>query len=255
MTESGNDIEIVNRPSPNCGPRPDGAAIDTLVLHYTGMVGADAALDRLCDEAAKVSAHYVIGEDGTVWQLVAESMRAWHAGVSSWRGESNVNDRSIGIELVNPGHEWGYRKFPDSQMRALIALARGILSRHPIAPARIVGHSDIAPMRKQDPGELFDWQRLAAAGIGVWPNIAMLRPPAVGDGETGEALRLLARIGYATGEGDEDGAGSDGALIAAFRAFQRRFRPGRVDGILDGETMVLLRAVAETVDPAGPQRA
>ena len=255
MTDSGNDIQIVNRPSPNCGPRPEGTAIDTLVLHYTGIKTAAEALDRLCDPEAKVSAHYTIDEDGTVYRHVPEAARAWHAGVSSWRGESNLNDRSIGIELVNPGHEWGYRRFPDPQMRALIALARGILDRHPIPPERVIGHSDIAPMRKTDPGELFDWQRLAAAGIGVWPNIAMLRPPAVGDRETGEALRLLARIGYATGEGGEEGAGSDGALIAAFRAFQRRFRPRRVDGILDGETMVLLRAVAETVDPAGPRRA
>jgi N-acetylmuramoyl-L-alanine amidase len=234
---------VAERPSPNRGPRPPGTAIDTLVLHYTGMRSAAEALDRLCDPAAKVSAHYAIGEDGTVWRLVPEALRAWHAGVSFWRGESNLNDRSIGIELVNPGHEFGYRPFPEPQMAALIALCRGILARHPIPPGRVVGHSDIAPTRKQDPGELFDWKRLAAAGIGAWPRIALLRAPAsVGDADTLEAVALLGRIGYDTGalEGE-----SDGTLIAAFRAFQRRFRPARVDGILDGETLLLLRAAAE----------
>jgi N-acetylmuramoyl-L-alanine amidase len=230
--------EIVERRSPNCGPRPDGIAIDTLVIHYTGMIDAESALARLCDPEAKVSAHYTIGEDGTVWRHVAEDARAWHAGVSSWRGEENLNDRSIGIELVNPGHEWGYRPFPEAQMRSLIALATGILARHPIPPQRVVGHSDIAPLRKTDPGEKFDWRQLAAAGI----SVALLRPAVViGDGEMGEAVRLLAAIGY----GIEAEGGGDAALIAALRAFQRRFRQKRVDGILDGETMLLLRAVAE----------
>jgi N-acetylmuramoyl-L-alanine amidase len=241
MTDSAAEPHIIERPSPNFGERPAGVAIDTLVIHYTGMQTAEAALERLCDPEAKVSAHYTIGEDGTAWRLVAEEARAWHAGVSSWRGGTDLNDRSIGIELVNPGHEWGYRDFPDAQMQKLIGLAHAILTRHPIPQNRIVGHSDIAPLRKDDPGEKFDWKRMAEAGIGLWPNVTLLRPVMVGDSEMGEAIRLLAAIGYGI---DEEGGG-DGALLASLRAFQRRFRQKRVDGILDGETLLLLRAVAE----------
>src|SRR5262249_42163258 len=144
--------------------------IDMLVLHYTGMQSAAAAIDRLCDPAAKVSAHYLIEEDGTAWRLVDETRRAFHAGVSFWQGTTDVNSASIGIELVNPGHEWGYRPFPDAQMQTLETLAQEILRRHAIPPDRVVGHSDVAPARKQDPGELFDWRRLADAGIGLWPE-------------------------------------------------------------------------------------
>ena len=222
---------MIEKPSPNCGPRPDGAAIDMLILHYTGMESAEAALTRMCDADARVSAHYMIDEDGTVYRLVDEAMRAWHAGVSSWRGAGNINDRSIGIELVNPGHEFGYRRFPVSQMTALTGLCREILARHPIAPANVLGHSDVAPSRKQDPGELFDWQALAAAGIGLWPTAESA------DGEPADeaaALGTLARIGYAVEE-----AGPD-----AVAAFQRRYRPARIDGAIDSETAVLIDAVA-----------
>ena len=148
-------------PSPNHDDR-GGAAIDMLVLHYTGMKTAEAALERLCDPAAKVSAHYTIDEDGTVYAHVPEARRAWHAGVSFWAGATDINSRSIGIELVNPGHEFGYRDFPDAQIAALITLCHGILLRHPIPSARVLGHSDVAPARKEDPGELFPWERLAA---------------------------------------------------------------------------------------------
>ena len=142
--------------------RPAGRRpVDMLVLHYTGMASAEAALDRLRDPAAKVSAHYLIDEDGTVVAMVPELLRAWHAGVSWWQGRAGLNDVSIGIELVNPGHEWGYRPFPDAQMAALVELAQGIVARWPIPAGRVVGHSDIAPTRKEDPGELFDWRRLA----------------------------------------------------------------------------------------------
>src|SRR3954467_5121679 len=160
-------MKRIDRPSPNHDDR-GGAAIDMLVLHYTGMQTAEPALARLCDPAAKVSAHYTIDEDGTVYAHVPEDRRAWHAGVSHWAGISNVNARSIGIELVNPGHEYGYREFPEAQIAALIELCGGILQRHPIPAARVLGHSDVAPARKEDPGELFPWQRLAKAGIGVW---------------------------------------------------------------------------------------
>ncbi|MGY8992341.1 MAG: N-acetylmuramoyl-L-alanine amidase, partial [Rhodospirillales bacterium] len=154
--------------SPNFDDRPAGLPVDMLVLHYTGMKSASDALDRLCDPAAKVSAHYLVNMNGSVSALVDEEKRAWHAGVSFWRGHTDVNARSIGIELVNPGHEFGYVPFPEKQMAALIKLAKDILKRHAIEARNVVGHSDIAPRRKMDPGELFDWPRLAAAGIGLW---------------------------------------------------------------------------------------
>ena len=146
-----------HRPSPNFGPRAPDKPIDILLIHYTGMESAEAALDRLCDPAAQVSAHYLIEEDGTIWSLVDEQHRAWHAGIAYWAGETDINSRSIGIELVNPGHELGYRPFPMPQMEALAGLAREILARHTIPNHRVLGHSDVAPERKCDPGELFDW--------------------------------------------------------------------------------------------------
>ena len=158
------------RRSPNFDARLDGQAVDMLVFHYTGMSSRDDALDRLCNPAAKVSAHYVIDENGAVTALVNETKRAWHAGVAGWRGVRDVNGASIGVELVNPGHEYGYRPFPEAQMAACEALALDILSRWPIPPRNVVGHSDVATGRKTDPGELFDWARLAAAGIGLWPS-------------------------------------------------------------------------------------
>jgi N-acetylmuramoyl-L-alanine amidase len=158
----------IEHPSPNQDDR-GGAKIDMLVLHYTGMTSGGAALARLCDPAARVSAHYTIDEDGTVYAMVPEARRAWHAGVSRWAGARDINARSIGIELVNPGHEFGYRAFGDAQIAALVALGQGILQRHAIASWRVLGHSDVAPARKDDPGELFPWQRLAEAGIGLWP--------------------------------------------------------------------------------------
>src|SRR6478609_2257523 len=148
-----------------------------LVLHYTGMKTASEALARLCDPAAKVSAHYTVDEDGTVYVHVPENRRAWHAGVSHWAGVDNVNARSIGIELVNPGHEFGYRAFPEAQIASLITLCHGILSRHAIPAARVLGHSDVAPARKEDPGELFPWGELALAGIGLWPQTRKARLP------------------------------------------------------------------------------
>ncbi|MBL4613774.1 MAG: N-acetylmuramoyl-L-alanine amidase, partial [Magnetovibrio sp.] len=154
--------------SPNFDDRATGLPIDMLVLHYTGMQTCEAALERLCDKDAMVSAHYLIDEEGTVHRLVDEDKRAWHAGLAWWRGAMDVNGRSIGIELVNPGHEFGYRDFPDAQMTALEGLTSAIIKRHPIPPQNVVGHADTAPARKQDPGELFDWQRLAEFGVGLW---------------------------------------------------------------------------------------
>ena len=218
--------QVTDHPSPNFGARPDGIVIDMLVIHYTGMRTGATALKWLCDPAAEVSAHYLIEEDGRLFRLVDEAERAWHAGAGLWRGESNINDRSIGIELVNPGHEYGYRPFPAAQMAALIGLAGDILARHPIPAQNVVGHSDVAPMRKQDPGELFDWRALAAAGIGAWPD-------APGDGEAGDVGALLTEIGYDTND-----------LELALVAFQRRYLPARVDGQLDADVLNQLAAVA-----------
>ena len=201
----------ISSPSPNHGPRSPGA-VDILVLHYTGMTSASAALERLCDPTAQVSAHYLIDEDGTIHALVDEGKRAWHAGLSSWRGETDVNSRSIGIELVNPGHEFGYRAFPGAQMEALAELARGIVSRHPISARNVVGHSDVAPARKSDPGELFPWEWLAGQGVGAWPRLG-------GDPLPSDAL---AQWGYDVSD-----------MGAAVLAFQRHFRPLGLTGVWD----------------------
>jgi N-acetylmuramoyl-L-alanine amidase len=214
---------MIDRPSPNYDARPGG--VDMLVLHYTGMQTAAAALDRMCDPKAEVSAHYMIDEDGTVFRLVAEEHRAWHAGVSYWAGDTAINGRSIGIELVNPGHEFGYRPFAAAQMEALIELCGGILSRHPIPPHRVVGHSDVAPSRKTDPGELFPWAQLAQHGIGLWPERAT---------PSGEFATMLAAFGY--GVPPE----VDVALESVIRAFQRHFRPSCLDGVADEECTALL---------------
>jgi N-acetylmuramoyl-L-alanine amidase len=211
-------------------------AIDMLILHYTGMESANAALERLCLPEAQVSAHYLVDEDGTIWRLVPEERRAWHAGISSWRGRSDVNGASIGIELVNPGHEGGYRAFPEAQMAALEELSQAILSRHPIPPRHVLGHSDVAPGRKQDPGELFDWRRLARAGIGLWPDRLGESAP----GDIAELQRLLAATGY-----DVPQTGIlDSATGLVFSAFQRHFRPSCCDGAADTETRARIAAVA-----------
>jgi N-acetylmuramoyl-L-alanine amidase len=238
----------IERPSPNFGPRRNGARVEFLVLHYTGMATCEDALERLCDAAAQVSAHYVLDEDGTLYRLVDESLRAWHAGESSWRGETDVNSRSIGIELVNPGHDFGYRDFPQAQMDALIVLANDIVARHQIAPVNIVGHSDVAPLRKKDPGEKFDWRALARAGLGIWPH----RPASLADtGPYGdervmlsEAQTLLKKIGY----GIEPTGRADEITTAVLSAFQRRYRPRRIDGKLDSGTFGLIEAVAKLAE-------
>ena len=251
---------IIDLPSPNRDERPANAGpIDTLVLHYTGMVSAEAALARMTDRAAKVSAHWCVGEDGTLWRLVPEERRAWHAGRSAWHGRHSVNDRSIGIELVNPGHEHGYRPFPPAQMDALLDLARAIVARHPIDPRNVVAHSDIAPQRRQDPGELFDWARLAEAGIGLWPREGegsgqALSPLRRGDG--GDAVRQqqerLRAIGYGLVADGDFGS----VTLAVVRAFQRHFRQARVDGVIDaGTAAVIERVNALATAPPGRSEA
>ena len=241
---------IRERSSPNHADRGERPRIDMLVLHYTGMTSAAAAIERLCDPQARVSAHYVLEEDGALWRLVAEERRAFHAGLSCWRGETDLNRVSIGIEIVNPGHEWGYRPFPAGQMAALIELCRDILARRRIPPDRILGHSDIAPDRKSDPGELFDWAGLARQGIGLWPEpragAARRRGKAVGVVERMGALADLASIGYCVGRGSER---------VALAAFQRRFRQSRWDGLLDEETALRLKEVRAAYEAARRQPA
>ncbi|WP_419757490.1 N-acetylmuramoyl-L-alanine amidase [Acidisoma sp.] len=219
--------------------------MDVLVLHYTGMRSAAAAIERLCDPASRVSAHYVVEEDGTVWRLVPEERRAWHAGVSFWRGHEGLNGRSVGIEIVNPGHEWGYRPFPPVQMAAVRDLCLGVLARHPIPARNVVAHSDIAPDRKQDPGELFDWPGLAAAGIGLWPEWRSATPEPFSD----RALLRedLAAIGYPV---PDERAGAE-AWATLLRAFQRRWRPVAVTGLADAETTLRASVLASAVRGMG----
>ena len=199
-----------------------------VVIHYTGMRTAAEALARLTDPAAKVSSHYLIDEDGTVLRLVSEERRAWHAGKSFWKGETDCNAVSIGIELVNPGTEFGYRPFPDAQIEALIAVLDGIRERWTVPDGRIVAHSDVAPVRKRDPGELFDWRRLAAAGIGLWPEEIESAAPG-----KAELDRLLRRFGYAD------------SSIDSIMAFQRHFHPTCLTGIADRQTRARLAALVK----------
>ena len=211
-------MAFIELPSPNYNAR--NAPIDILLLHYTGMQSAQAALDRLCDPVAQVSAHYVVDEDGTTYKLVDEEYRAWHAGAAYWAGTRDVNAHAIGIEIVNPGHEFGYRAFPLAQMEAVRTLSKDIVGRHGIAPQRVLGHSDVAPLRKEDPGELFDWGFLAEGGVGLWPKP---KPCAWSDAEF---MLRLGRYGY-----DLEGPkGTDGAKArrAAVTAFARHFRPARL---------------------------
>jgi N-acetylmuramoyl-L-alanine amidase len=222
-------------PSPNHDERT--ARIDILLLHYTGMTTEEEALARLTDPEAKVSSHYFIYEDGRIIQLVPETRSAWHAGVSSWRGASDINARSIGIEIANPGHEYGYRDFPDAQIDAVIRLCRDILARRVIRRERVLAHSDVAPARKVDPGERFPWARLAAAGIGLWVEPSPIvggRTLSANDrgAEVEELQKRLARFGYpaqVTRHYDDD-------TRMIVTAFQRHFRPARVDGLADVST-------------------
>lgn len=226
-------MRAADRPSPNHNDRR-GRPIDLIVLHYTGMPTAEAALERLTDPLAEVSAHYLIEESGKLWRLVADNRRAWHAGRGYWAGEHDVNARSLGIELVNPGHEWGYRPFPTAQIVTLTALLRHLRARHAIPPSRVIGHSDLAPLRKEDPGELFPWKRLAVEGLALSPP--PLHPLRLDRHSWQEVAGWLGAIGYGFLEEDQP---------AVLRAVQRRLRPRRIDGRLDGETAAAIRWLAE----------
>ncbi len=213
-----------------------------ILLHYTGMASAAAALARLIDPTAKVSSHYFVHEDGRVLQLVAEAWRAWHAGDALWDGESDINSRSIGVEIVNPGHDFGYPDFPRTQIKAVIALCRDIMKRRSIRADRVLAHSDVSPLRKQDPGEKFPWDLLHKKGVGhLVAQAPLAEGPVLKPGDRGEAVTMLqtmlARYGYGlpvTGE-------FDAMTAAVVAAFQRHFRPARIDGIADASTLATLR--------------
>lgn len=235
--DSAHVDEVV--PAVNVEPRRGGVRPRLLILHYTGMLSARAAIDYLAKAESKVSCHYVIDERGRITQLVAEERRAWHAGVSNWKGETDINSLSIGIEIQNPGHELGYPPFPVAQMRAVAELSRDIVLRHQLPPEAVLAHSDVAPARKIDPGEKFDWAWLAENGVGHWVQPAPTREAdlglgvgASGDG-VGAAQELLRTYGYAV----EPTGVLDVATEFVIKAFQRHFRPRRVDGRLDRSTV------------------
>ena len=244
MQEFAPDFHLVQRvrPSPNHDERMHAA--DILLLHYTGMTSTEVAITRLCDPAAKVSSHYVVKEDGNVLQLVPEARRAWHAGLSSWHGASDINSRSIGIEIANPGHSYGYPDFPESQIAAVIALSRDIVKRHRIRADRVLAHSDVAPQRKRDPGEKFPWARLHGAGVGAWVVPSRIRPgPRLAPGDSGpdvaELQAALRRYGY----GIEATGVYDDLAEAVVMAFQRHFRVDCIDGCADSSTIETLQAL------------
>ena len=217
-------MTMIWTPSPNFGERT--LPISMLVLHYTGMQDGASAIDWLANPASKVSAHYVVDEDGQLVHMVREEQRAQHAGLSHWRGITDVNSASIGIEIVNPGHEWGYRPFPEEQMDTVTMLVAEIVRTYNIEPRNVVGHSDVAPARKEDPGELFDWERLAKLGLAVARPMTKLLDPGWPDAAF---LLALERYGYGIADGR-----------AAVVAFQRRFRPNNLDGVIDGECRAIL---------------
>jgi N-acetylmuramoyl-L-alanine amidase len=218
---------MIETPSPNFDDR--ALPVTMLVLHYTGMPDAASAIQWLANPQSRVSAHYVVMEDGQIVHMVDEAKRAWHAGRSHWRGIDDVNSASIGIEVVNPGHEWGYRPFPEAQIDALIPLVHDIVERHHISRGNVVGHSDVAPARKQDPGEYFPWARLARLRLALPRPTHHLLDPQWSDGGF---MLALERFGYDIAEPE-----------AALRAFQRRFRPELIDGIIDGECRAILLAL------------
>jgi N-acetylmuramoyl-L-alanine amidase len=233
-------LRIVERPSPNFNERVGVDGPDILIMHYTGMQSCEAAVQRLTDPVARVSSHYTVDEDGTVYVHVDEAKRAWHAGVSHWRGETDINSRSIGIEIVNPGHEFGYRAFPEAQIEAVIELSKGILSRHRIPARNVIAHSDIAPGRKEDPGELFPWKRLAGEGIGTWVDGLPVSGDSLAFGARGEAVAVLQRDLARYGYGVQASGIFDEQMKAVVVAFQRHFRAAKLDGIADAETRDLL---------------
>lgn len=239
------------RPSPNFGERRGVSAPDIVVLHYTGMASGQGAEDWLADPRSEVSSHYLVHEDGRVVQMVREADRAWHAGVSSWKGAEDINSRSIGIEIVNPGHALGYADFPEVQIAAIVALCRDVAVRHAVAPERVLAHSDVAPGRKIDPGEKFPWAALHTAGIGH-----LVAPAPIGggrfmaEGESGQPVEALQAMLAMYGYGLEITGIFDARTKAVVEAFQRHFRPALVDGIADRSTVETLHRLLGALQPA-----
>jgi N-acetylmuramoyl-L-alanine amidase len=230
--------------SANFGDRNKGRSPDMIVLHYTGMPDVEGALAKLCTVGTDVSAHYVVLEDGRIVQCVPEVKRAWHAGVASWGGEQDINSCSIGIEIVNRGHDWGYPDFPLRQIAAVITLCRGIILRHNMPAHRVLAHSDIAPSRKKDPGEKFPWHSLANSGVGHWVQAApIVRGDSLRLGAAGHEVQglqqALASYGYAIPLHGK----YDAPTMEVVMAFQRHFRPERVDGIADHSTLTTLQSL------------
>ncbi len=237
--------------SPNFGERRGGKAPSILLLHYTGMETAAAALLRLCDPLAEVSAHYLIFENGRTVQLVREAARAWHAGIGCWADEADINSASIGIEIANPGHAGGLPDFPDAQIRSVIALCQDISARHAILPSRVLAHSDIAPARKVDPGEKFPWDVLADAGIGHFvPPAPVKRGRGLSPGDDGAAVRVWQSMLGAYGYGIEETGQFDAQTQTVTAAFQRHFRPALIDGIADHSTIATLDRLLKALAPA-----
>jgi len=238
-------MKVIEAPSPNFGPR--SAPPSMIVLHYTGMRSGEAALARLRDPASEVSAHYMVEDDGRVFRLVPEERRAWHAGKAYWRGVEDVNSASIGIEIVNPGHEFGYRPFAEPQIAAVFELVADVRSRWSVENVDIVGHADVAPDRKEDPGELFPWKRLAEAGHGLWAEPAAAPGAPLSEGEESTAVFALqagfTRLGYESAPSGR----FDAHTAAVVRAFQRHWRQDRVDGVADGETRARLIALLRMI--------
>jgi N-acetylmuramoyl-L-alanine amidase len=235
-------------PSPNHGERAGGRRLDMILLHYTGMSNAESALELLKARGSDVSAHYFVFEDGRIIQLVQESRRAWHAGKAFWAGETDINSRSIGIEIANPGHDHGYPDFPKRQIAAVTALCRSIQTRHTVPPGRVLGHSDVAPARKQDPGEKFPWRTLYDSGVGHWvkPSPIMDFGQVIRPGDRGNAVAALQRALSDYGYGIEVGGEYDTATREVVMALQRHFRPERVDGIADSSTRSTLQELLAT---------
>ena len=230
-------------PSPNHGERRAGP-LDMLILHYTGMATAADALRRLCEPSAQVSAHYFVFEDGRIVQMVPEARRAWHAGLGAWQGERDLNSRSIGIEIAHPGHVGGLPPYPEAQIASVIALSRDIVARRSIPPERVLGHSDVAPERKEDPGEVFPWERLAAEGIGHHvPAVPLRDGDVLATGDTGASIEALQTVFARYGYDQPVTSVFDDRTRAVVTAFQRHFRQARVDGVADPSTVETLRGL------------
>src|SRR5947209_28203 len=235
-------------PSHNCGERNKDRSPDMILLHYTGMPDVEGAIARLCNAGTDVSAHYIVLDDGRILQCVPEAKRAWHAGVASWAGEADINSCSIGIEIANPGHDWGYPDFPLRQIAAVIALCRGIMLRRNVPSHRVLGHSDVAPSRKKDPGEKFPWHSLANSGVGHWVEPApIVRGEPLKLGTISDDVRNLQQALAKYGYGIEVNGKYDAPTMEVVTAFQRHFRPARIDGVADHSTLTTLQSLLATL--------